>query len=311
MVLFMVGPPWILTTLRSYLPRAFCADGCALVRIVVTAIVVLFIGLVLSLSLLASVVGGASTSGLAGTSSANGAAMVGPALPPAHAVAEAEVAHGCANLSWTILGALEWLASGHAIPASPSAWGRSLGGAFGLEPSSRVDVSFSAQLNDATVVLCQAAAASGSIEGGLERLIPETQVVLEVNVVATALAVDPTLSATRAQVVTFAASALGLPYQWGGNGPSSYDCSGLVVAAYRSAGISLPRTAQEQHDVAVGGVGKGTPGNLVFFGSGPRDVGHVGIEIGDQLMIDAPETGSFVRIENENWSELVSVGSVA
>lgn len=307
----MVGPPWILATLRSYLPGAFCADGCAPVRKTATAIVALFIGLVLSLSFLASVVGGASMNGLIGTSSGNGAPEVGPALPIAHEVAEAEAAHECPNLSWAVLGALEWLASGHGIPASPSAWGGGFGGDFGLEPPARVDAPFSAQLTDAVGALCTEAIASGSIEGGLERLVPDTQVVLEVNVVATSLAVDPTLSATRAQVVTFAASALGLPYQWAGNGPASYDCSGLVVAAFRSAGISLPRTAQEQHDVAANGMPKGTPGNLVFFGSGPNDIGHVGIEIGDQLMIDAPETGSFVRIENENWSELVSVGSVA
>jgi cell wall-associated NlpC family hydrolase len=125
-------------------------------------------------------------------------------------------------------------------------------------------------------------------------------------VLAGALGAVPTLSAGRAGVVLFAGAALGLPYLWGGNGPGAYDCSGLVVAAFRSVGVALPRTAQEQFNVSMPASTTPTPGDLVFFGSGPTDVGHVGIVISPGLMIDAPHTGAFIRIESYAWSELIA-----
>jgi cell wall-associated NlpC family hydrolase len=127
--------------------------------------------------------------------------------------------------------------------------------------------------------------------------------------VATALGVAPTLSAGRAGVIEFAARSIGLPYRWGGNGPDAYDCSGLVVAAFASIGRSLPRTAQAQFDVSLARVGSEVPGDLVFFGSSTADVSHVGIVLGDGLMIDAPHTGAFVRIEPHDWPDLVGIAS--
>lgn len=100
--------------------------------------------------------------------------------------------------------------------------------------------------------------------------------------------------------INFARAQLGKPYVWGGTGPSSYDCSGLVQAAYRSAGISLPRTSQEQW---AAGPRVGTPhqpGDLVFFtGSegSPGRPGHVGMAINATQMIVAPHTGDHVKIQ--------------
>jgi cell wall-associated NlpC family hydrolase len=104
----------------------------------------------------------------------------------------------------------------------------------------------------------------------------------------------PAPSGRAAQAVAFAYRALGLPYVWGATGPNAYDCSGLTQAAWRAAGVALPRTTYTQ-------INAGTrvpesqlrPGDLVFFYSG---ISHVGIYIGDGRMIHAPHPGAAVRI---------------
>ena len=92
---------------------------------------------------------------------------------------------------------------------------------------------------------------------------------------------------------------------WGGDGPGGFDCSGLVQAAYASAGIQLPRTAQAQYDAGppVPAGQPLQPGDLVFFGTDTAHVDHVGILIDGDEMIDAPHTGALVRIEPYQWSD--------
>ncbi|WP_329175449.1 C40 family peptidase [Streptomyces sp. NBC_01477] len=101
-------------------------------------------------------------------------------------------------------------------------------------------------------------------------------------------------SPRAAQAVAFAYRALGLPYVWGATGPNAYDCSGLTQAAWRSAGVSLPRTTYTQINAGTR-VSRSElqPGDLVFFYSG---VSHVGLYIGGGDMIHAPHPGSPVRI---------------
>ncbi|MEE4490915.1 C40 family peptidase [Streptomyces sp. BE230] len=101
-------------------------------------------------------------------------------------------------------------------------------------------------------------------------------------------------NARAAEAVAFAYTALGKPYVWGATGPSSFDCSGLTQAAYRSAGVSLPRTTYTQID-AGRRVSRSelAPGDLVFFYSG---ISHVGLYIGNGQMIHAPRPGAPVRI---------------
>ncbi|MFI5068099.1 MAG: NlpC/P60 family protein [Streptosporangiales bacterium] len=104
-----------------------------------------------------------------------------------------------------------------------------------------------------------------------------------------------------ARVVLYAASQLGKPYAWGAAGPDAFDCSGLAMMAYRAAGISIPRTSQEQW--AAGPYvppGQEEPGDLVYFAGSDgtdQDPGHVGIVLGGGLMIDAPYTGADVRVD--------------
>jgi cell wall-associated NlpC family hydrolase len=105
---------------------------------------------------------------------------------------------------------------------------------------------------------------------------------------------EPAPSPRAAQAVAFAYRALGLPYAWGATGPDAYDCSGLTQAAWKSAGVSLPRTTYTQINAGTRvSESELRPGDLVFFYSG---VSHVGIYIGGGQMIHAPHPGAPVRV---------------
>ncbi len=103
-----------------------------------------------------------------------------------------------------------------------------------------------------------------------------------------------------ATAIAYAQQQLGKPYLWGGTGPDAFDCSGLVMMAYRAAGINIPRTSQQHWTwgprVSASQV---QPGDLVFFVGAdgtPTSPGHVGLVIGGGLMIEAYATGFPIRI---------------
>jgi cell wall-associated NlpC family hydrolase len=106
---------------------------------------------------------------------------------------------------------------------------------------------------------------------------------------------SPPKSAPHSQVVGIAMQHLGKPYQWGGSGPDSFDCSGLVMYCYAQIGISLPHSAAAQYN-------RGSrlsrdqlaPGDLVFFGN--TGVTHVGIYAGGGSYIHAPKTGDVIKV---------------
>ncbi|HEX2902533.1 MAG TPA: C40 family peptidase [Jatrophihabitans sp.] len=116
------------------------------------------------------------------------------------------------------------------------------------------------------------------------------------NAVNTALtnATPPVVGKGAAAAIAEAKAQLGKPYVWGAAGPDSFDCSGLTMYAWAAAGVSLPHNAAAQQ-------GMGTPvsqanlqpGDLVFFGSPAY---HVGMYLGDGLMIHAPTSGDVVKI---------------
>lgn len=97
-------------------------------------------------------------------------------------------------------------------------------------------------------------------------------------------------------VVDVAASLIGRPYVWGGDGPSGFDCSGLTQYAYQRVGIDLPRRAINQAD-AGDAARRLRRGDLVFFSSDERrsKVTHVGIYEGGGVMIDASKRHGRVR----------------
>lgn len=114
------------------------------------------------------------------------------------------------------------------------------------------------------------------------------------------LAAKTTPNAAVATAIAYADRQLGKPYQWGGTGPDAFDCSGLVMMAYRAAGIYLARTSQQQwateKHVPASQV---RPGDLVFFAGSdgtPTAPGHVALVIGGGKMIEAYATGFPIRI---------------
>lgn len=110
------------------------------------------------------------------------------------------------------------------------------------------------------------------------------------------------------KAVAFAFAQIGKPYQWGGTGPGSYDCSGLVQAAWAYAGIAIPRDTYEQWG-ALPHISSSTlePGDLLFFDG----IGHVAIYVGGGNMIDAPQTGETIRELpiNTGWYSANFVGA--
>jgi cell wall-associated NlpC family hydrolase len=97
------------------------------------------------------------------------------------------------------------------------------------------------------------------------------------------------------EAATIATHYLGVPYVWGGASPSGFDCSGLVMYVYAQLGISLPHYTVAQWNATIPiSPSQMEPGDLVFF----NGLGHVGIYIGGGQFIDAPHTGSVVRIDD-------------
>ena len=109
-------------------------------------------------------------------------------------------------------------------------------------------------------------------------------------------------SQVTATAIAFAEQQLGKPYLWGGTGPDAFDCSGLVMMAYRAAGISIARTSQAQWATEVRvPAAQVQPGDLVFFAGADgtvTDPGHVGLVIGDGKMVEAYATGFPVRVSS-------------
>jgi cell wall-associated NlpC family hydrolase len=93
--------------------------------------------------------------------------------------------------------------------------------------------------------------------------------------------------------VKFAYAQLGKPYEWAAEGPNSYDCSGLTLAAWRAAGVTLPHNAEMQYN-SLPHVSRAAlqPGDLVFY----SNLGHVGIYVGNSQIIHAPTSGDHVRV---------------
>ena len=113
----------------------------------------------------------------------------------------------------------------------------------------------------------------------------------------------PTANTVGAQALQAALTKRGDPYVWGAAGPGAFDCSGLVVWAFAQVGITLPHYTGSLWNSGVHVPRSDLePGDLVFFYA---DISHVGIYIGDGLMIDAPDFGLTVRVEPVMWAYFV------
>jgi cell wall-associated NlpC family hydrolase len=117
-------------------------------------------------------------------------------------------------------------------------------------------------------------------------------------------------AALAGQAVAFARAQVGKPYVWGAAGPGSYDSSGLAQAAWKAAGVTLPRIITDQIDAGTTvPLADAQPGDLVFFHV-HDDVSHVGVHVGDGMMIHAPKPGTYVREESIHYDGTAIVHSV-
>jgi cell wall-associated NlpC family hydrolase len=109
--------------------------------------------------------------------------------------------------------------------------------------------------------------------------------------------------------VSYALAQVGDAYVYGAAGPSAFDCSGLMMMAWGQAGVGLPHSSSAQ-------MGSGTPvsqsalqpGDLVFYYS---PVSHVGMYIGNGMMINAPNFGEDVKVEPVFWNSFVGAVRIA
>lgn len=109
-----------------------------------------------------------------------------------------------------------------------------------------------------------------------------------------AVEVPPTDGSIGAQAVSISMQYLGVPYVWGGESPSGFDCSGLTKYVYAQVGVSLTHYTGSQWNQGVRiPSDQLLPGDLVFFRA---DLGHMGMYIGNGQYIHAPQTGDVVKI---------------
>lgn len=107
---------------------------------------------------------------------------------------------------------------------------------------------------------------------------------------------------SQGSVVDYAMSRIGCPYEWGAEGPNSFDCSGLVTWAYRQIGMYVPHQSERQHDAArqIVPVSEARPGDVLWR------YGHVGIAVsyGGTHYVHAPDRGLLVRDTDPlSWSK--------
>ncbi|MEU8073201.1 NlpC/P60 family protein [Micromonospora sp. NPDC049151] len=116
--------------------------------------------------------------------------------------------------------------------------------------------------------------------------------------------------------VRYALAQLGDPYLWAAEGPDRFDCSGLMLASYQSAGYrGLPRVAKDQYFATRSRAVSPNallPGDLLFFASSSSwtSVHHVAMYIGNGKMVEAPRTGDVVKISVVRWSRLYAATRV-
>ncbi|MFF3939235.1 C40 family peptidase [Streptomyces phaeofaciens] len=117
--------------------------------------------------------------------------------------------------------------------------------------------------------------------------------------------IDSKASAQGKKAIKYATAQIGKPYEWGAEGPNTYDCSGLTSEAWRSAGTAIPRTSQEQwkqlRHVAVRDM---RPGDLIIYFD---DASHVALYVGDGAIVHAPRPGRTITLAGAGTMPILAV----
>lgn len=263
-----------------------------------------------------AVVAGSATSIVAGAPGGVPSEAARARIPAATLSLYEQAAATCPGMPWTVLAAVGTLESDNGTSDAPGVSSGSNpsgaegpmqmlpftfaqyatagpGGAVPPSPYDLVDAIYSA----ARMLCANGAGDPTRVAGAVFAYNHDDGYVREVLDLASSFAAP---SGAGAPALNYAIAQLGTPYRWGGESPGvAFDCSGLVQAAYAAAGVALPRVAQDQFDAGPR-LAPGTPlapGDLVFFGTGPKAVDHVGLFEGPATMVDAPHTGAPVRTD--------------
>ena len=164
----------------------------------------------------------------------------------------------------------------------------------------------------AAAMLCTNGARGGT-QAGIEQAVfaynHASWYVSEVLAWAAKYAAPAAASGAAQTAISYAEQQLGKPYIWGGTGPAGFDCSGLVYAAYQSAGIAIGRTTyQWRQDGPVVPIDQIEPGDLLFYPGSDgtaTDPGHVVMYLGSGRVIQAPQTGEDVQADPVDLSGVI------
>ncbi|GAT83197.1 glycoside hydrolase [Streptomyces sp. F-3] len=117
--------------------------------------------------------------------------------------------------------------------------------------------------------------------------------------------IDGKASPAGRKAVAFATAQIGKPYEWGAEGPGSYDCSGLTSQAWAAAGHPVPRTSQEQwRRLTRVDIKEMRPGDLIIY---HHDASHVGMYVGDGMIVHAPRPGRTVTLAGAGSMPILGV----
>jgi cell wall-associated NlpC family hydrolase len=231
-------------------------------------------------------------------------------IPPGYLALYRKAAQTCPGLGWPVLAGIGKVESGHGQSPAPGVRsGANFAGAEGpmqFEPATFALYAVNADpghplspydsadaIYSAARLLCASGARGGSAAGiRAEVLSWAARYAIPAGPVAVAAPV-------RA-AIAFAEAQLGRPYQWGADGPDSYDCSGLVYAAYLHAGIRIaPTTSGWRQDGPVVPLSQIQPGDLLFSAGSDGTAahpGHVVMYLGGGQVIQAKQTGEPVQV---------------